>query len=304
MRLVETWCKNTSHKTDTVSAPWFRRRGCSRCGGEIWRRPIHGLERLCSLSVLLPAGLISMVEFRFGDAFIHESFIVTSPFVVFIFAGSGRHFMSGGTSHRIPAFRFGRGIKHRLFWIHFRFARQFPFGLFPIGFRDFLRGTTVDDRQFNRPLAHHFSGDGADAFGIFSQGTLLQWIGVHGSKITAREMSGRCARFSFRACRDPRACRGIGKKCCPVLAALNLARLWPAEIGAGFAGKPAFARWPRIWQWMYSQSSSLVAGCVVAVWLRCGFNSPTGRSLQPNDFHAIDSSDPPKLQFVPASAAA
>src|SRR5665213_675734 len=134
MRLVETWCKNTSHKTDTVSAPWFRRRGCSRCGGEIWRRPIHGLERLCSLSVLLPAGLISMVEFRFGDAFIHEAFIVTSPVVVFIFAGSGRHFMSGGTSHRIPAFRFGRGIKHRLFWIHFRFARQFPFGLFPMGF--------------------------------------------------------------------------------------------------------------------------------------------------------------------------
>ena len=59
---------------------------------KMWRSPIHGR---CGLSILLPAGLISLVKLRLGNAFIHQPFIVAPTFAVFIFAGSPRHFVSG-----------------------------------------------------------------------------------------------------------------------------------------------------------------------------------------------------------------
>ena len=73
-----------------------------------------------------------------GHAFIHQPFIVASPFFILIFAGSRGHFVASRARHRIPAFGFGRGFKRGLFRIHVRFARQFPLGLFPIGFRHLL----------------------------------------------------------------------------------------------------------------------------------------------------------------------
>ena len=43
----------------------------------------------------LPAGLTRLIMLRSGDAFFDEPFIVTSAFVILIFAGSHWHFVSG-----------------------------------------------------------------------------------------------------------------------------------------------------------------------------------------------------------------
>ena len=45
---------------------------------------------------------------RPGDAFIDQSLLVASSFVIFIFAWSHWRFVSGGATYRIPAFGFGR----------------------------------------------------------------------------------------------------------------------------------------------------------------------------------------------------
>jgi hypothetical protein len=44
-------------------------------------------------------------------------------------------------------------------------------------------------------------------------------------KITAREMSGRCAMFLIHECHDPRAGLGIWKKCCPAFGTLGWGQL-------------------------------------------------------------------------------
>jgi hypothetical protein len=64
----------------------------------------------------------------------------------------------------------------------------------------------------------------------FSEMTpFFEWICFHKLKITARERFGRYATFSFRACRDPHARRGIWKKCCRVFWVLDGA--WFIVIG-------------------------------------------------------------------------
>ena len=58
---------------------------------------------------------------------------------------------------------------------------------------------------------------------LTKQGIILEWIGIHRLIITARaEVFVSYALSSFRACRDPRAYRGIWRKCCPALGALDL----------------------------------------------------------------------------------
>src|ERR1022692_71445 len=132
------------------------------------------------------------------------------------------------------------------------------------------RGTrqkTVNDRQFRRACAHHLASDRAEAGGIFSQRTFLEWICFHKLKITARETFGRYAKFSFRACRDPPASRGILRRYFPAWAAWHSRLAWElAEIDAAFSGKPAFARQPQIWRWVFSYL--LFRG------LRVGFDKP------------------------------
>ena len=44
------------------------------------------------LTVLVPAGLAGLIEFRFGNPFVHESFIVTPPLIVLILARGGCRF--------------------------------------------------------------------------------------------------------------------------------------------------------------------------------------------------------------------
>ena len=106
----------------------------------------------------------------------------------------------------------------------------------------------VNDRQFRRACAHHLAGDRADAGGIFRDDAVFQWICFHKLNITARDLFGRYAMFSFRACHDPPARRVIWRMCCPASAAWD-SRLTRerAGIDAPFSGKPAFAQWPQIW---------------------------------------------------------
>ena len=54
----------------------------------------------CSISFFIllrgcSGGLIHLVEFRPGDAFIHQPFIIASPFFILIFAGSRGDFVAG-----------------------------------------------------------------------------------------------------------------------------------------------------------------------------------------------------------------
>ena len=93
-------------------------------------------------------------------------------------------------------------------------------------------------------------GHRAEAGGIFGQGTFLQWISFHRLKITVRaEMFVGYATFSSGASRDPRACRGIWKKCCPAFETLDLERLLGDShqvYGLRF-GKQEFEVFPRVW---------------------------------------------------------
>ena len=121
----------------------------------------------------LQAGLMHLVMLRSGNASFDEPFIVASPFVILIVARSHWHFVSGRAMHRIPAFGCGRGFRSRFFRVRVRFTRLFPLGLFPIEFRHVLRGTTVDDRQFNRTVPHHLTVHGAVADGMLGQNAFL-----------------------------------------------------------------------------------------------------------------------------------
>jgi hypothetical protein len=59
------------------------------------------------------------------------------------------------------------------------------------------------------------------------------------------------ALFLSGACHDPRACRGIERKCYPAFDPGWL----PGDstaIGEVFLGKPEFEALPRVWWWMLS----------------------------------------------------
>ena len=112
----------------------------------------------------------------------------------------------------------------------------------------------VNDRQFRRAGAHHLARHRADGSGIFRDDPVLQWIFFHNSKIIARDWFGRYAMFSFRACRDPRARRGIWKKCCRAFWILDVAGLSLDWVGsrAWFVEKPEFLARPQVWRCDFS----------------------------------------------------
>src|SRR4249919_3709302 len=89
-------------------------------------------------------GLEPLIVLCFGDALFNEPFTIASPFVILILAGSHWHFVTRRAMNRIPAFGFGRCFQDCLVRVRVRFTRQFPFGLFPIGFGHLERGTAVD----------------------------------------------------------------------------------------------------------------------------------------------------------------
>src|ERR1035437_3370911 len=104
-------------------------------------------------------------------------------------------------------------------------------------------------------ISNHFVAHRAKAGGIFGQGAFLQWICFHGLIITVRaELFVSYATFSSGASRDPRACRGIERKCYPAFETLDLG--WPpwssTAVGGVFFGKPEFEVFPRVWCWVLS----------------------------------------------------
>ena len=79
-----------------------------------WKKTVtaFAIASMLSSSFLLlslgSGGVERLIMLRSGDAFIDQSFIIASSFVVLIVAGSHWHFVSGRAVHRIPAFGFGR----------------------------------------------------------------------------------------------------------------------------------------------------------------------------------------------------
>lgn len=74
----------------------------------LWRAMIRIRRLMCmNFARSLPSRLASLIMLRPGDAFIDQSFIIASPFVVLIVARSRWHFVSGRAVHWIPAFGFG-----------------------------------------------------------------------------------------------------------------------------------------------------------------------------------------------------
>ncbi len=153
---------------------------------------------------------------RSGDTFINEPFIIASAFVVLIFAGSHRHFVSGRARHRIPAFGFRRRFKDCLVRavsgssVNSRLAcSQSDFDTFCAERPSMAASSTARSRTILRvtvPRPAEFSVK-APCFSGFV------FMGLNDCK------SGKAfqdyALFLSGACHDLRAGHGIERKCYP-----------------------------------------------------------------------------------------